>query len=130
MTSFVVAPGMTSFPAFGNLKSQFVTSSAWGGRRYPPHAFTEQGVAMLSSVLRSRPAVRVNIQIMRAFVRLRHVLAVHKELARKLAELEKKYKEHDAQSETVFDAIRELMMPPGKSARSIGFYTGSERKNG
>ena len=103
---------------FNNLRSQFVTSS-WGGRRYPPYAFTEQGVAMLSSVLRSERAIRVNIEIMRAFVRLRRMLATNAELARKLAALEKKY---DAQFRVVFDAIRELMTPPApKKKRPIGF---------
>ena len=103
---------------FNNLRSQFVTSS-WGGRRYPPYAFTEQGVAMLSSVLNSERAVRVNIEIMRTFVRLRRILATHADLARKLATLEKKY---DAQFRVVFDAIRELMIPPEpKKKRPIGF---------
>jgi hypothetical protein len=103
---------------FGNLRSQFVTSS-WGGRRYPPYAFTEQGVAMLSSVLRSERAIHVNIEIMRAFVRLRRMLASNAELARKLAVLERKY---DAQFKVVFDAIRELMTPPEpKKKRPIGF---------
>src|SRR5438132_9406726 len=89
-----------------NLKSQFVTSS-WGGlRRARPYAFTEQGVAMLSSVLKSKRAVQVNIAIMRAFVRLRELIAGHQDLARKLAELEKRY---DAQFKVVFDAIRNLM---------------------
>lgn len=102
----------------GNLRSQFVTSS-WGGRRYPPYAFTEQGVAMLSSVLHSDRAVHVNIEIMRAFVRLRQMLATNVELARKLATLERKY---DAQFKVVFDAIRELMTPPEpKKQRPIGF---------
>lgn len=101
------------------LRSQIVTSSQWGGRRYLPYAFTEQGVAMLSSVLRSRRAVLVNIEIMRAFVRLRQMLASHADLARKLAALEKKY---DAQFKAVFDAIRELMKPPElKQRRAIGF---------
>jgi hypothetical protein len=103
---------------FNNLRSQSVTSS-WGGRRYPPYAFTEQGVAMLSSVLRSERAVHVNIEIMRAFVRLRQLLATNTELARKLAALEMKY---DAQFKVVFDAIRELMTPPvPKKKRPIGF---------
>jgi hypothetical protein len=107
-----------------NLRSQTVTSS-WGGRRYPPYAFTEQGVAMLSSVLRSDRAIHVNIEIMRAFVRLRQILASHKDLARKLAALEKKY---DAQFKVVFDAIRELMTPPApKKKRSIGFASGKEK---
>ena len=104
---------------FGNLKSQLVTSS-WGGlRRAAPYAFTEQGVAMLSSVLRSKRAVIVNIEIMRAFVRLRQMLASNVELARKLAALEKKY---DAQFRVVFDAIRELMTPAEpKKKKPIGF---------
>ena len=103
---------------FSDLRSQFVTSSQWGGRRYPPYAFTEQGVAMLSSVLRSKRAVQVNIEIMRAFVRLRKMLASHADLARKLEDLEKKY---DAQFRVVFDAIRQLMQPPEPKKRGIGF---------
>jgi hypothetical protein len=91
-----------------NLRSQIVISS-WGGPRYRPYAFTEQGVAMLSSVLRSPRAVQVNIEIMRAFVRLRQLLASHEDLARKLDALERKY---DAQFKVVFDAIRQLMAPP------------------
>jgi len=102
---------------FGNLKSQFGTSS-WGGTRKLPRAFTEQGVAMLSSVLRSERAVQVNIEIMRAFVRLRRVLATHTNLARKLDALEKKY---DVQFRVVFDAIRELMKPVQPKRRPIGF---------
>jgi len=101
-----------------NLKSQIVISS-WGGpRRASPYAFTEHGVAMLSSVLRSPRAVRVNIEIMRAFVRLRRMLQANADLARKLAALEKKY---DAQFKVVFDAIRELMAPPDRPQRPIGF---------
>lgn len=105
---------------FTDLKSQFaISSSRWGGRRHPPYAFTEQGVAMLSSVLRSKRAVRVNVEIMRAFVRLRQMLASHKELARKLEALEKRY---DAQFKVVFDAIRELMAPSEPPPRRrIGF---------
>lgn len=103
---------------YDNLRSQSVTSSDWGGRRYPPYAFTEQGVAMLSSVLRSRRAVQVNIEIMRAFIRLRQMLASHAELARKLDALEKKY---DAQFKDVFEAIRQLMAPPEPKRRAIGF---------
>ena len=101
-----------------NLRFHFGTSSQWGGRRYPPYAFTEQGVAMLSSVLRSKRAVQVNIEIMRTFVRLRRMLASNKELARRLDALEKKY---DAQFKVVFDAIRELMKPPESKKRPIGF---------
>ena len=108
---------------FENLKSQIVTSS-WGGlRRAAPYAFTEQGVAMLSSVLRSKRAVLVNVEIMRAFVRLRQMLAAHADLARKLAALEKKY---DAQFKVVFDAIRELMTPPTGKKRPIGFTSWRE----
>jgi hypothetical protein len=101
-----------------NLKSQFVISS-WGGARTPPYAFTEQGVAMLSSVLNSERAVQVNIGTMRAFVKLRQMLASNAELARKLAAMEKKY---DAQFKVVFDAIRQLMSPPEKPKREIGFH--------
>ena len=100
------------------LRSQTVTSRSWGGRRHLPFAFTEQGVAMLSSVLRSPRAVQVNIEIMRAFVRLRRMLQENVDLARKLAALEKKY---DAQFKVVFDAIRELMEPPVDPPRRIGF---------
>lgn len=103
---------------FDYLRSQSVTSSQWGGRRYPPYAFTEQGVAMLSSVLNSPRAIQVNIEIMRAFIRLRRMLASHAELARKLENLEKKY---DVQFKVVFDAIRKLMAPPEPKRRRIGF---------
>jgi hypothetical protein len=107
-----------------NLKSQIVTSS-WGGvRRATPYAFTEQGVAMLSSVLRSRRAIRVNVEIMRAFVRLRQLLASHADLAAKLEELEKKY---DAQFRIVFDAIRELMSEPVRPRKQIGFQIRERR---
>jgi hypothetical protein len=100
-----------------NLRSQFVISNR-GGRRYLPYAFTEQGVAMLSSVLRSERAVLVNIEIMRAFVRLRRILASNRELARKLDTLERKY---DRQFAVVFDAIRQLMAPNIPPHRRIGF---------
>ena len=92
---------------FENLRYHFGTSG-WGGTRYMPLAFTEEGVAMLSSVLRSKRAAQVNIEIMRAFVRLRQMLDAHKDLRRKLAELEKKY---DDQFKIVFEAIAELMAP-------------------
>jgi hypothetical protein len=104
---------------FDILRSQFVTSSSWGGRRYAPYAFTEQGVAMLSSVLRSPRAVAVNIEIMRAFVRLRQMLLSHADLARKIESLESKY---DGQFKIVFDALRQLMQPPEKPKRPIGFH--------
>ena len=106
------------------LRSQFGTSNGRGGRRYLPYAFTEQGVAMLSSVLRSPRAVRVNIEIMRAFVRLRQMLQQNADLARKLASLEKKY---DAQFKAVFDAIRQLMTPSSKPKRHIGFVGGEKK---
>ena len=103
------------------LRSQIVTSS-WGGRRTLPYAFTEQGVAMLSSVLNSERAVQVNIAIMRAFVKLREILTTHRELAEKIAELENKYRQHDDKIQVVFDAIRELLKPPQVSPkRRIGF---------
>jgi ORF6N domain len=101
------------------LRSQTVISKAGrGGRRYAPFAFTEHGVAMLAAVLQSPRAVQVSIEIVRAFVRLRAMLAGNIELARKLAALEKKY---DAQFKVVFDAIRELMAPSPKPRRRIGF---------
>lgn len=104
---------------FATLRCQYGTSSEWGGRRYLPHAFTEQGVAMLSSVLRSSRAVQVNIEIMRAFVRLKQMLATHADLARKLASLEKQY---DEQFKVVFDALRALMaQPEKKKKKTIGF---------
>jgi DNA-binding PadR family transcriptional regulator len=102
---------------FANLKSQFVISS-WGGRRALLYAFTEQGVAMLSGVLNSPRAIRVNIEIRRAFVRIRQMLSTDKDLARRLDDVEKKY---DQQFRIVFDAIRELMAPPSKQRRKIGF---------
>jgi len=101
------------------LRSQIVTAKIGrGGRRSAPYAFTEQGVAMLSSVLRSPRAVRVNIAIMRAFVRVRQELASNSDLARKLSELEEKY---DEQFTAVFEAIRELMIPRSLAKRRIGF---------
>jgi hypothetical protein len=101
------------------LRSQIVTLKRGKHRKYPPYVFTEQGVAMLSSVLHSPRAVQVNIEIMRAFVRLRRMLASHAGLARKLATLEKKY---DPQFKVVFDAIRQLMSPPETKRREIGFH--------
>lgn len=102
-----------------NLRFQIGTSKKQrGGRRYLPYAFTEQGVAMLSGVLNSPRAVKVNIEIMRAFVRLRRLLATHTELSNKLLEMEKKY---DEQFRVVFDAIRALMAPPETKKKKIGF---------
>jgi len=108
-----------------HLRSQSATSSSWGGRRYPPYAFTEQGVAMLSSVLRSKRAVAVNVQIMRTFVRLRQMLITHKDLAHKIAALENRY---DAQFKVVFDALRALTEPPAQNKRRVGFQSGDSRK--
>ncbi len=108
-----------------NLRSQFATSSSrHGGRRYLPYVFTEQGVAMLSSVLNSEKAVQVNIAIMRTFVKLRQMLASNAELARKLNAFEKKY---DSQFKMVFDAIRQLMTPSEKPKRKIGFKREEEK---
>ncbi len=104
-----------------NLKSQNVISS-WGGTRKLPRAFTEQGVSMLSSVLRSKRAILVNIAIMRTFVKLREILSTHKELAHKLSQLERKIERHDEEIKTIFDAIRQLMAPPEKPRRQIGFH--------
>jgi hypothetical protein len=89
--------------------------------KYLPCAFTEQGVAMLSSVLRSPQAVQVNIAIMRAFVRLRETLSLHRDLAHKLAELERRIEGHDENIHNLFDAIRQLMAPPASPRRQIGF---------
>jgi hypothetical protein len=102
-----------------NLRSQIVTSSLHGGRRRPPYAFTEQGVAMLSSVLRSARAVEVNIAIMRTFVQLRRLMDTNRDLARKIEALEKKY---DEQFATVFEAIKQLISPPEPPRRRIGFH--------
>jgi len=103
---------------FTILRSQSVTSRGWGGRRYPPYAFTEQGVAMLSSVLRSSRAVQVNIEIMRAFVRMRRLLASHARLEKKILAMEEKY---DGQFAVVFEALKQLMLPPEAKRRRIGF---------
>lgn len=112
------------------LKSQTVTSSStgvgqWGGRRKPLHAFTEQGVAMLSSVLRSARAIAVNIAIMRAFVRLREMVAANAELAVRLEELERRVSGHDEAITSIVRVIRELAAPPEpKPRRRIGFVSG------
>jgi hypothetical protein len=113
-----------------SLRSQFVTSKGGrGGRRYLPYVFTEQGVAMLSSVLRSKRAVQVNVAIMRAFVNLRRMIATNETFARKLTELEHKLEGHDEAIKSLFDAIRELMEPPvEKSKREIGFHAITREK--
>ena len=105
------------------LRCQIVTSNVGrGGRRYLPYVFTQEGVAMLSSVLRSPRAAQVNVAIMRVFVRLRETLALHKELAHKLAELEGKIESHDAGIRTLFEAIHHLTTPPAKPRTEIGFH--------
>jgi hypothetical protein len=125
-----VRRNVTRFPAdfmfvltqeeLGDWRSQFVTSNADRmGLRHAPMAFTEQGVAMLSSVLNSERAIQVNIAIMRTFAQLRQMLASHADLARKLANLERRY---DAQFKVVFDAIRQLMTPPDPTRKKIGFH--------
>ena len=99
---------------FVTLKSDVGSSERGKHIKYRPYAFTEQGVAMLSSVLRSKRAVQVNIAIMRAFVKLREMLNAHKELARQLSELERKIEKHDVEIRSIFEAIRQLMSPPEK----------------
>ncbi|MCU0872605.1 MAG: ORF6N domain-containing protein [Pirellulaceae bacterium] len=109
---------------FTNLKCQFgISSSGWGGQRTLPWAFTEHGVAMLSSVLRSPQAVAVNIEIMRAFVRLREILGSHADLARRLDELERQFREHDEQFAVVFDALRQLLESPQTEPPEVGYHT-------
>ena len=113
--------------AASNLRSQIVTSSfaGYGGRRYAPYAFTEQGVAMLSSVLRSKRAVEVNIEIMRAFVRLRQLLSAHRELAERLTQLERQMGQRDQHVDShfkqVFALLDKLFNPPGPPRKPIGF---------
>ncbi len=125
-----------------SLRSQLVTSNVGrGGRRYAPYAFTEQGVAMLSSVLNSPRAIAINIEIMRAFVQVRSMVATHQDLAKQLAELQDKTESlamsHDtfsrntrAQLKQVFDALRELMTPPDPPKRPIGFITPEDKPKG
>ena len=101
---------------------QFGISKGRGGRRHRPYAFSEQGVAMLSSVLNSPRAVKVNIAIMRAFVKLRETLETNREFARKFSELERRVGKHDKEIAAIIDAIRQLMAPPEKPKREIGFH--------
>lgn len=111
-----------SIQEIANLKCQIGTSSSWGGRRRSaPFAFTEQGVAMLSSVLRSNEAGIVNVQIMRAFVAMRDALSTHIELSRKLEQLEYRLGKHDDEIAALFEAIKQLMLPPTTKKRRIGF---------
>ena len=107
--------------------SQIVMSSGkYRGKRYRPYAFTEQGVAMLSSVLNSESAVKMNIAIMRAFVQLPRALETNRELARKFSELERRIDKHDAEIDAILEAIRQLMAPPEKPRREIGFHVREE----
>ncbi|MEW6542257.1 MAG: ORF6N domain-containing protein [Nitrospirota bacterium] len=110
-----------TFQEVRDLKPQVVTSSWGGARRAAPYAFTEHGVVMLSSVLRSRRAIQVNIAIMRAFVKLRAMVAANKELADKLAELERKVESHDGHIRSPVEAIRQQMSQPAQPGRRIGF---------
>jgi len=108
------------------VRSQFATSKPRsGGRRYAPYVFTEQGIAMLSSVLNSKRAVQVNIEIMRTFVRLRQILATHEQLAKKLQALENKY---DRRFKIIFDVIHQLMAPPKLPSKPIGSEDRQKRK--
>lgn len=107
---------------FESLRSQIVISNMRGGRRSAPYAFTEQGVAMLSSVLKSRRAIAVNIEIMRAFIELRRVLSEHRDLAERITELEERC---DGQFQVVFDAIRSLIAPPERPRKRIGYLESS-----
>jgi phage regulator Rha-like protein len=104
----------------GSLTFQIGISKGRGGRRYLPYVFTEQGIAMLSSVLNSERAIQVNIQIMRTFIKIKEMLVSHKDLKQKIEEMEKKY---DSQFKIVFNAIKELMSAPEKPSRKIGFKT-------
>ena len=105
-----------------NLRLQFATSSyKYGGRRYLPYAFTEHGAIMAASVLNSPQAVKVSVYVVRAFVKLREMLATHRELAQKLDELERKLQKHDRQIISLVEAIRQLMVPPARPRRRIGF---------
>lgn len=109
------------------LRYQFGTLERGQHSKYLPYAFSEQRVAMLSSVLRSKQAIKVNIAIMRAFVRLREILAAHRNLVHKLEELERKYETHDLKIRTIFEAIRQLMEPERKADRRIGFDVSDAR---
>ncbi len=105
-----------------SLRFQSGTSKARGGLRYRPYTFTEQGVAMLSSILKSDRAIRVNVAIMRTFVRLRQTLESNRELARKFSELEQRIGKHDEEIAAILEAMRQLMAPPEKPRREIGFH--------
>ena len=104
------------------LRCQFGTLRKGGYSKYRPYAFTEQGIAMLSGILNSDRAIQVNIAIMRAFVKLRQILSTNKELAHKLAQLEQRTEKHDTEIHAIFEAIRQLMAPPERPKRKIGFH--------
>jgi hypothetical protein len=107
-----------------SLRFQFETSNKRGGHRYLPHVFTEQGVAMLSSVLRSKHAIQINILIMRAFVRLRQILSTHKDVVRKLEQLERVQNDHGAHIRAIWKTVRNYMRPARRDAKyRIGFST-------
>ena len=123
--SQVVTPSVAGHDVSNS--SQIVMSSGkHRGKRYRPYAFTEQGVAMLSSVLNSESAVKMNIAIMRAFVRLRRALEANRKLARKFSELERRIDKHDSEIAAILEAIRQLMAPPAKPRREIGFHVREE----
>jgi phage regulator Rha-like protein len=105
---------------FENLRSQFATSS-WGGQRYPPYAFTEQGVSMLSGVLNSAIAIQVHIQIIRIFTKMRELLLTHKDILLKLDRLEKDVKENKKDIAVIFEALKQLLHQPQQSRKRIGF---------
>jgi hypothetical protein len=117
---------------FRDLRSQNVTSSEWGGRRYPPYAFTEHGAVMATTILKTEQAASVSVYVVRAFVQLRDLLATHTELAHKLEELERKLSSrldaHDEQISLLMEAIRQLMVPPEASHRCIGFRSRDEEE--
>ncbi len=111
---------------FGNLKSQFATSS-WGGRRVAPYAFTEHGVLMLSSVLNSERAVKVNIQIMRIYTKMRELLLTHKDILLKLEQLENQVAQNSEDIQTIFAALKELLNPPQEPRLRVGFRRKDEQ---
>lgn len=109
-----------SHKEFSNLRSQFGTTS-WGGTRYSPMAFTEQGVAMLSSVLSSATAISVNIQIIRVFTKMKEMLLTNKDILLKLEQLERKVTKHDESLQMIFEALKQLLTPPQEPRQRIGF---------
>lgn len=123
--SQVVTPSVAGH-AVSNSSQIVMSSGKYRGKRYRPYAFTEQGVAMLSSVLNSESAVKMNIAIMRAFVQLRRALESNRELARKFSELERRIDKQDSEIVAILEAIRQLMAPPEKPRREIGFHVREE----